>query len=387
MTIFWPLSRQQVLDLNGRPRLDVRARFFEAGSDVPLAVYADSGRTQPHPAEVAPDATGRFPRVYLPAGLYKEWVYSLSAGLLWNDDGLGEPIPPTEPTDPEGTDDPTARARTGDVKWRLDNSVQPGWVRMNQGTIGNGQSGASERGSNDTRNLYLYLWLTFPDSMAPVVGGRGASASDDFAAGKVIGIPTMQGLLPGGLDDMGTGPANRLQTSTGLNLTAGSTNATAFSSDRLAIGMSVIAAGISAGTTIADLNGNVITLSQPAAAGSTGPVLARFSFFGDVQTPGQIGGDALSTLSSRNLPALLPDGKVTVDYPAHQYVAPDKVQPIAFGDAGASTSLPDMLRGVKNSDTAPPGAKEFTVSHSNPGGGQSVSNLPPIRLGTFFLKL
>ncbi|GAA0267188.1 hypothetical protein LNAOJCKE_2982 [Methylorubrum aminovorans] len=387
MTIFWPLSRQQVLDLNGRPRLDVRASFFQSGSNTPLAVYADPSRTQPHPAEIAPDAAGRFPRVYLPEGLYREQVYSLSAGLLWSDDGLGEPIPPTEPTDPDGPDDPTARARTGDVKWRLDNSVQPGWVRMNQGTIGNGQSGASERGHEDTRNLYLYLWLNFPDSMAPVVGGRGASAGDDFAAGKVISILTMQGLLPGGLDDMGTGPANRLQTSTVLNLTAGSTSATAFSGNRLAVGMSVIAPGISAGTTIADINGNAITLSQPAAAGSTGAVLARFSFFGDVQTPGQIGGDALSTLSTRNLPTALPDGKVTVDYPAHQYVAPDKVQPIAFGDAGASTTIPDLLRGVKNADTTPPGPREFTVSHANPSGGQSVSNLPPIRLGTFYLKL
>src|SRR4051794_15252429 len=94
MTISWPLSRQQVLDADGRPVLDVRAYFYVAGTSAPIAVYADSGLAQPLPWPVVPDAAGRFPRVYFPEGtIYRELMLSLSIGTLWNDDGIGALLP------------------------------------------------------------------------------------------------------------------------------------------------------------------------------------------------------------------------------------------------------------------------------------------------------
>ncbi|MFC6790564.1 hypothetical protein ACFQE0_13705 [Methylobacterium komagatae] len=74
MTISWPLSRQQVLDANGRPCLPAYAHFFAGGTTDPLTVYADAGLTVPLPDPVKTDGEGRFPRVFLPAGLYAEQV-------------------------------------------------------------------------------------------------------------------------------------------------------------------------------------------------------------------------------------------------------------------------------------------------------------------------
>ncbi|TFZ59300.1 hypothetical protein E4V01_07540 [Methylorubrum sp. Q1] len=384
----WPKSRQQILDASGRPLLVPSVAFFAAGTTTPLAVYSDPALTKPLAQPVKADGTGRFPRVYLPTALYAERVTGPYGDVLWFDDGLGYVPPTTGGGGGGGTIDPTAIAATGDVKWRMDAGIMPGWVRMNGRTLGGAGSGATELASATASAAFAYLWNTFPDTVASVVGGRGTSASGDFSAGKQIVIPTMQGLLAGGLDDMGSSPAGRLQTITGLTLTAGSTTAAAFSANRLAIGMTVIAPGISAGTTITDINGNILTLSQPAAAGSSGNVIGvRFSALGDAQAPGQIGGDSLISLSNKNLPAALPGGSVTVDYPAHAYITHEELATASLSTSSGSSPVINLQKGLKNDLTAPPNAKVFGFSISNPGGGLPVSNLPPTRLGTFYLKL
>ena len=47
MTQSWPLSRQQVLDADGRPMIPARVHFFVGGTTTPLAVYSDSALTIP----------------------------------------------------------------------------------------------------------------------------------------------------------------------------------------------------------------------------------------------------------------------------------------------------------------------------------------------------
>ncbi|AMB47846.1 hypothetical protein [Methylobacterium sp. AMS5] len=384
----WSKSRQQILDASGRPLLVPSVVFFAAGTTTPLAVYSDAALTKPLAQPVKADGAGRFPRIYLPTALYAEAVLGPYGEVLWRDDGLGTVPPTTSGGGGGGTIDPTAIAVTGDVKWRMDAGIMPGWVRMNGRTLGGAGSGATELASATASAAFAYLWNTFPDTVASVVGGRGTSASGDFSAGKQIVIPTMQGLMQAGLDDMGSSPAGRLQTITDLTLSAGSTTATVFNSSRLAIGMTVIATGISAGTTITDINGTTITLSQAAATGSTGTVSgARFSGLGDAQTPGQIGGDALTSLSNKNLPVTLPGGSVTVDYPAHAYITHEELATASLSTSSGSSPVINLQKGLKNDLTAPPNAKVFGFSISNPGGGLPVSNLPPTRLGTFYLKL
>lgn len=385
MTISWPLSRQQVLDLNGRPILDVRARFFAPGTTQPIAVFADAGETQAHPDPLVPDMNGRFPRVYLPAGPYRERVFSLSAGDLWNDDAIGRPLEEDSVTDPVTLPDAASYAATGDVKWRLDGAILPGWVRMNGRTIGNAASGASEWANATAKALFIYLWQSFGDDIASVVGGRGLSALADFNAGKQITLPTMQGIVAAGLDDMGSSAAGILQVVQTLHLTAGSAQAQVADASKLSIGMLVFATGVSAGTSITDIAGNFITLSVAAAAGSTGDTIGRFGQL-DAQRPGAAGGLTFNTLQAKSLPVNLPGGKVHVEYPPHTYTAVAANNAVASTGAGGVV-LPNLDQGTKDAQTVAPGGQDFAVALSNPDGGKPFSVVQPTRVGTFYLKL
>jgi microcystin-dependent protein len=87
----------------------------------------------------------------------------------------------------------TARFTTGDVKLTIKNVADPGWVLMNDGTIGNAASGATTRANADTEALFTLLWNNTTDANCPVSGGRGASAAADFAANKTIALPKALG--------------------------------------------------------------------------------------------------------------------------------------------------------------------------------------------------
>lgn len=68
-----------------------------------------------------------------------------------------------------------------------------GWVKVDDGTIGNAASGATTRANADTVNLFTHLYTTFGNSICPVSGGRGANAAADFAANKTITLSAMLG--------------------------------------------------------------------------------------------------------------------------------------------------------------------------------------------------
>lgn len=382
MTISWPFSRQQVLDANGRPYLDLRANFFLGGTSTPLTVYSDPARTVPRTQPVVADATGRFPRVYLPAGLYREQVLG-PGGELWFDDGLGEAA--TGSTDPTQPPDASSYAQTGDVKWRLDGSILPGWARLNGGTLGNAGSGATERANADARAAFVYLWNSFGDGVATVSGGRGISGDSDFAAGKTITLPSMRGAVAAGLDDMGAGPAQRLQTLTSIGLNGGSQQALVGNATGLAIGMSVIAQGVSPGTRIADMDGTSITLSQPAT--STGTVIARFSALSDAQLPGQDGGSAVVSLLVKQLPRITPSGSIGAIPPHKHPIGYQRLTVYGGGGNGAVNALGKNDTSTDTALTEEAGGTTPTFTGDAFGGNQAHAVLPPMRLGTFFLKL
>lgn len=97
-----------------------------------------------------------------------------------------------------------------------------GWVRVNGRTIGNASSGATERANADTSSLFSFLWTNYSDSVCAVSGGRGASASADYAANKTIALPDVRGRAFFGLDDMGNSAAARLGTAISNVTTNGS---------------------------------------------------------------------------------------------------------------------------------------------------------------------
>ena len=387
MTISWPLSRQQVLDESGRPLLVPRVNFYAGGTTNPITVFKDAARTQPWTQPVVADGFGRFPRVYLPEGLYREEMLGPYGDTLWNDDGLGEAIL-DETTDPEVVVDPTAIPTTGDVKWRLDASIQPGWVRMNARTLGGAGSGATEFADATAMRLFTWLWSTFPDAIASVVGGRGTTAAGDFSAGKAITVPTMQGLVAGGLDDMGSSAAGRLQTIVDLALVEGSLQASVADASRLSIGMTVTAPGLSAGTIIQSITGNGLTLSQPASAGSTGSVSGRFSTIGDAQMPGQAGGDYIVGMTVAQLPPFTPTGTISAagDH-AHNLVYQRVNAGYGGGSLGAINTIGGDASPNSGSPTEASGGHGHSFTGSQIGSGQAHPNLQPTRLGTFYMKL
>lgn len=74
---------------------------------------------------------------------------------------------------------------TGDAKFTLKTVADAGWVIMNDGTMGNTSSGATFAGTQ-YQALYTLLWNNISNSWAPVTGGRGASAANDWTAQKPI---------------------------------------------------------------------------------------------------------------------------------------------------------------------------------------------------------
>lgn len=84
--------------------------------------------------------------------------------------------------------------RTGDVKTTL-SSLPPsgGWVAMNDGSIGNVGSVATNRANADTFQLYKTIWDGVINTWAPVSGGRGSSAIADFIANKTLTLPRSLG--------------------------------------------------------------------------------------------------------------------------------------------------------------------------------------------------
>lgn len=83
--------------------------------------------------------------------------------------------------------------RTGEVMTSYQSSAPGGWVAMNDGSIGNTGTAATNRANKDTFQLFKTLWDGVSDTYAPVATGRGASAVADFSAGKIMTLPLTLG--------------------------------------------------------------------------------------------------------------------------------------------------------------------------------------------------
>ena len=88
--------------------------------------------------------------------------------------------------------------RTGDLRSTL-GSAPPGWVLMNDGTIGNGSSNATTRAYIDTFPLFNLIWNAVGSTYAPMFTSTGtptaygASAIADFDANNQISLTKQLG--------------------------------------------------------------------------------------------------------------------------------------------------------------------------------------------------
>ena len=133
--------------------------------------------------------------------------------MLWFDSGTGY-VKLRNPTNPAwgtvGTigppmkwtnvDIPQTAFTTGDVKMTYKVTADAGWVMMNDGTIGDGSSGAYTRANPDTQALFTLLWNTTSDDWCSVLAagtgtrtGKGASAASDWAAHRHLILPKALG--------------------------------------------------------------------------------------------------------------------------------------------------------------------------------------------------
>lgn len=111
------------------------------------------------------------------------WITTLRL-QIWEDDGE---LLPTAPL----VGEIKQFVFTAGTTWTDQNGFI--WLSLNGQTIGKTGSGATSQGDKFKR-LYFHLWAT----PLTVWGGRGASANSDWAAGKVLQIPDMQGRSPMG---------------------------------------------------------------------------------------------------------------------------------------------------------------------------------------------
>ncbi len=112
---------------------------------------------------------------------------------------LGTVNPDKEFDDYDQINSINSTPRTADIRVSLTPSAPNGWVAMNDGTIGNVGSGATNRANADTFQLYSTIYTSVIDTWAPVSTGRTApgntmaAAITDFLAGKKLTLPLSLG--------------------------------------------------------------------------------------------------------------------------------------------------------------------------------------------------
>jgi len=380
MATLWPLSHTVIFDLNGQIARGALVYFYDSGTTTPRTVYADSALTTPRTHPVVADAVGRFPAIFLPYGDYRARVTDASGVLIFDTDAISNPAPPDDGGGSGIVVSIEQIFQTGDALFLEKTGTRNGWVRDNGRTIGNAASGATERANADCANLFAWYWNNFSDSICPVSGGRGGSAAADFAANKTIQTLDKRGRAAVGLDDMGNSPANRIQRSTTINTTNGSTSVTVASVAGIVPGMYVISANIPAGATITAISGATLTLSQAATA-TASSTAARFSLFRDAQVPGYSAGGDTHALVLNEIPAHNHGG--TTGHAGshnHNYTGSTNNTVVGVG-SGANPAGPVSTGNVTS--TAP----DHSHTIASAGGGHPHNNLQPSILGTWYRKL
>lgn len=205
-------------DGNGDLMRGALLRLYAAGTNTPVTAFKDSALTsgQEHPWPIPADSAARLPMFYLASGDYRVRLASSDGGYVAYDVPIISAVSPSGGGGGGGGGTVSAEVlfQTGDFKIRLGTGVHSGFARCNGGSIGAASSGATERANADTQALYEYLYGEFSDTICPVVGGRGASATADFTANKPLTLPDGRGRTLFGADGMGTSRANRLTTAT-----------------------------------------------------------------------------------------------------------------------------------------------------------------------------
>jgi hypothetical protein len=370
MAFLWNPQPTSTFTPSGGFASGAAAYFYVGGSTTPLTVYLNSALTNPAPWPVVANLVGVFPPIYIPYGNYGVRVITATGALIFYAGDIDNPAPPSSGGGIVVTQ--SQIWNTGFAMWTPMQVGQiSGFVRMNGNTLGNTGSAATEYAAADASALFSMMWSNLPDSIATVSGGRGASAAADFSANKTIVIPTMQGLVGAGLDDMGANAAGNIQAVTTCSPSGASPTVVVASAAAIVVGHTAIINGVPIGTVTA-ISGTSITLSAIPAAGVG--VVFRSSFFTDAQQLAAAAGIAYARPSSDQIPA----HSHSVTDPGHTHNYRTTGAGIVELAGGITTSASNVIA----TTSALTG-----ISINNAGGGNPFNILQPTRLGTWYCKL
>ena len=250
--------------------------------------------------------------------------------------------------------------RTGDIRTTI-NSFLPGWVQMNDGTIGNkdggGDSNATARDNNDTFPLFNLIWSIFNSSptlqaLAPMFTSAGspttygASAIADFTVYNQLSLTrnlgrVMAGALPVSVSQSFTSAANVLTVSSTASFITGAP---------VIVTGGSLPAGLAAGTTYYAIVLTLTTMSlatTPANAIAGSPVITFGAGSGTVTIPahglGSFLGEELHQLIQNELPS-----PITANINTQSGIQAGAGGPINPIGAGASSSVTLTLSGTPN---------------------------------------
>ncbi len=367
MSYLWNPVPAPVFTSTGAFAAGALAYFYLDDSTTPLTVYRNSALTSPWTWPVVASNTGVFPPIYIPYVTYRRRITTADGVLISDTGNIDNPAPP-------GTAGIVVTAdqifQTGDPVPRFRAGTMTGFVRMNGRTLGSALSGATEYAAADAANLFAFLWNNLPNTIAAVSSGRGATAVADFAANKTIVIPTMQGYLAAGVDDMGTTAAGIIQAITTCNPPGGSGVIPVTSVTGIAVGQNVWINGLAAGV-VNSISGLNVTISTSPALGAG--VSWRSSFFSDAQQIGVAAGAANAIMT-------------TAQMPAHDHNWNDPGHAHNIKASGGGANLP-ALGNVPSGAFAPTESALTGITFNSAGGGQPMGILQPTRLFTWFMKL
>lgn len=375
-----------------------KAYFFEGGTTTPLTVYQDSGEAAAHPHPVVADANGRWPDVFVPYTLsYDVQVKTADDVQLTYSLEIANP----DPVELTVTPSPSGNIETGMIHAEVVNSPKTGYVRLNGRTIGNSTSGATERSNEDCVNLFIYLWNNLSNTIAPVSGGRGSSAINDFTSNKTIILPDARGAALIGLDNMGASAGSFF---TGLTFALGdaTTAGSSLGTNALTLAIANLPAHAHTGTTN--------TEGAHTHTGTTGNENQNHTHFGttdpenqdhthsiNITSQGQSNththtyntfSGALQTAAGANPPGGTAAGTTTGAASA------DHTHLVSGNSGGVnSTHTHGFLTGNQNQNhthgftTNAGSAHSHTFTTDSVGTGTAINNLPKSLLVTWYIKL
>jgi hypothetical protein len=360
------LGYSQRMDINGDPLAGAKLYIYSAGTSTPANVFEDYSLSIEYPFPIEADAAGIIPMFWVDDGTYRVRLTDVAGNEIFDDDGIVALGPSSGSGGGSGTTTPEAAIfQTGDMIWGPVSGTRSGWVRSNGRTIGSVASGATERASGDTEELFAYLWNNFSNSLCAVSSGRGANASADFNANKTIATLDMRDKGAFGLSDMGATSTGLLSTTAGT--AGGATTVTLLQSQLPTINFNH---SLTAATHTHAISGTTSTGSaNHTHTGTTSTDGDHDHNAGNDQSTNLGGGGGVATLRT------IAEGD--------QATSTDGDHSHTFTTSSSGASHTHTFSDTSSAS----GALTVSGTVSSGGAGNAVNKMPPWRVGTWFMKL